>query len=144
MHMKRDPIRPPFGFTLIEMVIAMVILGIASTGIIMLYGNLFYRRADIQSVEQGNLLIQSCSDLIKGDKANIFSPTTINFSTLNQRCQYLPKLLNSSMTLVVASSQLVSASPSCTASSTNCIQFKIHTENASWKSQDTTLLLINY
>jgi len=144
MSMKRPPLQPSFGFTLIELVIAMVILGIASTGIIVLYGNLFYRRGDIQSIEQGNLLAQSCADLINGNKTAIFSASPINFSTLNNRCQYLPTLLNSSMTLVVDSSQWVSTTPSCSASAANCIRFKIHAENGSWKSQNTDLLLIKY
>lgn len=54
------------GFTLIEVVIAMLVLAVVTTAISKLNGNLFYQSTDIGIVQNNALLLQACADRIIG------------------------------------------------------------------------------
>ena len=52
------------GFTLIEMVVSMLVLGIAATAIITLNSNLFYRLTDVRDLQTGTQLLQACAEKV--------------------------------------------------------------------------------
>ena len=52
------------GFTLMESVVALVLLGIVSVAITSLNGNLFLRSDDMRSLQQSSQLLQACVDQV--------------------------------------------------------------------------------
>ncbi|WP_158236108.1 prepilin-type N-terminal cleavage/methylation domain-containing protein [Limnohabitans sp. JirII-31] len=62
--MKNTTRRSQRGFTLIEMVVSMLVLGIAATAIITLNSNLFYRLTDVRDLQTGTQLLQACAEKV--------------------------------------------------------------------------------
>lgn len=52
------------GFTLVESIIVLVVLGIAAAAIISLQGNIFRGKADNQSIQTGVQMMQACAEKI--------------------------------------------------------------------------------
>lgn len=73
-------IRPAFlqnGFTLMETVVALVLLAIVSVVITSANGNLFFRSTAMQTAQQGTQLLQACMDkLISARKSGGYSGVT--------------------------------------------------------------------
>jgi type II secretory pathway pseudopilin PulG len=130
-----------------EMLVSILLLGIASASIIVLYGGLFSRNSNTESVQEGALLVQSCVENINGMRkqvSNFFSTST---TTLGTSCNYLPTLHNSGTgtTLSVSANVFTSVTPPCPASPVSCLKFVIHAQNnGAQTSSDTTLFFINY
>lgn len=131
-----------------EMVVAILLLGIASATVIVLYGGLFTRNTSIENAQEGALLVQSCVENITGIRQQSSSFFSTSTTTLSTSCNYLPTLHNSGTGtgLSVVTSTLTSTTPPCPASPVNCIKFVIHAQNSSnvQISPDTTLFFINH
>lgn len=107
------------GFTLIELVISILILGVTSAAIIQLNGNLFRRSDDIKKIQNANLVLQACMDRIVGIRKAAVDVTTLTASALNASCQTIPTL-DSSITVTVTA-----VTPVSTLCPTSCVQFQI-------------------
>jgi len=145
--MKTTGFMRPSGFTLMEMVIAILLLAIASATVIVLYGNLYSRNTNTENAQEGALLVQSCVETITGlrkQSSGFFSTST---ATLSTSCNYLPTLHNSGtgISLSVTASTPTSTTPPCPASPVSCIKFVIRARDSSnvQVSPDTTLFFIN-
>ena len=132
----------PSGFTLIEMVVAILLLGIASATVIVLYGGLFSRNGNTENAQEGALLVQSCVENITGirqQSSTFFSTST---ATLATSCNYLPTLHNAGTgtSLSVAVTTPTSTTPPCPASPVSCIKFVIHAQNSGLQTSPDTVL----
>lgn len=145
--MKTTGLTRPSGFTLMEMVIAILLLAIASATVIVLYGNLYSRNTSTESAQEGALLVQSCVETITGLRKQSSSFFSTSTATLSTSCNYLPTLHNSGagISLSVTASTPTSTTPPCPASPVSCIKFVIRAQNSSnvQVTPDTTLFFIN-
>lgn len=142
MTMKYVTCRAPTGFTLIETIIAMLVLALVSVVIIRLNGGLFYRTTDIQAIQQSSLMVQACMDRIIGIRksSDIFTaPGTTLPSTICDTT-FLPSL-SPGMTLKVSSA--ISTSSLCPSGKT-CVQVNINTETSGVSKTPVTLFFVNY
>lgn len=139
MTMKHTTCRTATGFTLIETIIAMLLLALVSVVIVKFNGGLFYRASDIQSIQQSSLMVQSCVDRIIGIRKSkdVFANPA---SVLNSSCDTLPSLMTG-MTISVTSA--ISTSPLCPSGKT-CVQVDIKTTNGGVSRTPTTLFFVNY
>lgn len=62
--MRAHTIRTPQGFTLIELVVALLLLSIVALAITSLNGNLFLKSTYMRDLQQGNTLLQACVDQV--------------------------------------------------------------------------------
>lgn len=134
---------PASGFTLIEVVIATLLLAILTSSIIGLNGGLFNRTSDIQKVQQASLMVQACADLVIGIRKN--TDPNIFFSTpstaIGTSCSNLPSL-NTNITLSIASA-VTTASP-CPTGMT-CVQSDINAKTGATASTPlVTLFFVKY
>lgn len=137
----------PSGFTLMEMVIAILLLGIGAACIIVMYGGLYARISSTDNAQEGALLVQSCAELLTGKRQQSGTFFSTSTATLNTTCNYLPTLHNSGTgtTLSVTASTPTSATPPCPASPVACLQFAIHAQNNNAQtSPDSTLFFIQH
>lgn len=137
--MKRLTCCIPAGFTLMETIIAMLLLALASVVIIRLNGGLFYRADDILSIQQSSLMVQACVDRIIGIRKNtdIFTNPA---SALNSSCDSLPSLIPGMTMAVTATTFTSSACPS----GKTCVQANIATTTGGVNKAPVTLFFVNY
>lgn len=131
-----------------EMVVAILLLGVAAATVIVLYGGLYLRNSNTENAQEGALLVQSCVENITGLRQQSSSFFSTSTATLNTSCNYLPTLHNSGTGtgLSVTASTPTSTTPPCPASPVSCIKFVIHAQSSggAQTSPDTTLFFINY
>lgn len=135
------------GFTLIEVIISILLLGIVSATVIVLFGGLFARNSSTENAQEGALLVQSCVENITGMRMQSPSFFSTSTATLSSSCDYLPSLHNSGTgtTLSVTVSTPTSVTPPCPTSPVSCLQFVIHAQQgAVHTSPDTVLFFIQH
>ena len=71
------------GFTLMESVVSLLLLSIASVGIISLNGNLFLRANDMRDLYQGSQLVQACMDQVLSIRRSAGYTATPDCTELN-------------------------------------------------------------
>lgn len=140
--MKRPAI-PASGFTLIEAIIAILLLAVVTGGIIGLNGGLFSRASDIQKIQHASLMVQACADRVIGIRKSANPDTffTTPSTAIGNSCINLP-LLDASVTLSV-SSAVTTAAP-CPAGKA-CVQSDIHASTGATTSTPlVTLFFVKY
>ena len=71
------------GYTLIELLMVIVTLGIAAAAIVMLQGNIFSRRASMQDLQIGTQLIQDCSERLLATSRSAINGLGYNANALS-------------------------------------------------------------
>jgi prepilin-type N-terminal cleavage/methylation domain-containing protein len=92
--MKDLPPSGQHGFTLMESVVALVLLSIVSVVITSLNGNLFLRSGDMRGLQQSTQLLQACVDQVLGLRKTAGFAATFHCNELNA--------LNTGFTLTVS------------------------------------------
>lgn len=106
------------GFTLIETLIVMVVLGVAAVTIASLTGNLFVGQAANRDIVVGTQLMQQCAEKIMAVRRS--SAASAGYSNLNvSSCDGLPAPTGYAPA-TAASSPLTAGSAACPASSAGC------------------------
>ena len=75
------------GFTLIETIVVMTLLGIAAVTIIKLQGTVFYGKSDNQDLQVGVMLMQECAEQVIAVRRNA-GYTVVNTSTCSALGNY--------------------------------------------------------
>lgn len=120
------------GFTLIEVVVAIVLLAVASTAIISLNGQLFQQSAYMRSLQQATQVQQACVELVLAQRKSAGYAATLDCSTLNN--------LISGITLSVANAASVQYCPT----GLTCKQVEVSVSAPGISIKPATLLLVNY
>lgn len=127
--MKIRPAFAQYGFTLIETVVSLVLLGIVAVVISSMNGNLFFRSTAMQTAQQGTQLMQACMDkLISARKAGGYSGVT------NSACNALSGVTVSTPTSCPVALDDLNTFPGCK-------QFQI---TATGVGTPITLIFVNY
>lgn len=71
------------GFTLMESVVALLLLSVAALGIIQLNGNLFLRSQDMRDWQEGTQLVQACLDQLIATRNSAGFTATFHCDELN-------------------------------------------------------------
>jgi len=69
------------GFTLIESIIVLAVLGIAAAGIASMQGNIFSGRSDNRLIEVGTQLMQECAEQVLATRQRIGGYVLVTTST---------------------------------------------------------------
>ena len=121
------------GFTLMEMVVALLLLSIVSMAISSLNGNLFFSRTDMRGMQQGTQLLQACIDQVLAQRKSSGYGATFHCDELNA--------LNTGSTLAVT----LQATPDYCPSGLECKQVQITMTPAGGSStKPASLLFVNY
>lgn len=104
------------GFTLVEILIAMVALGVATTAIISLQAQVMRGAVDNREIVQGNQLLQQCAETILATRRRL-GYTSVSDSLCSNSLHTLESL-STAVSLHLDSSLL--SSSSCTSSSAVC------------------------
>lgn len=129
--MKAHPFFLQRGFTLIETIVSLVLLGILSMAMMTLNGNLFLRSNEMRNAHQGTQLLQACMDQL------ISVRKTAGFSGIKTTsCSNLGGATDLSVAVDDACPTNLSS-----LSSSGCKQVKI---TATGMSSTVTLLFVNY
>jgi len=124
---------PGKGFTLVETLIVMVVLGIAAVAIISLQGNIFKGQTDNQAIQVGVQLMQECAEQILATRrASGFAAST------SCSAMTLPGYTAPIVTTTVGSSTTITACPSATSNSCKLVSI------SQGGLTPVTLLLVNY
>lgn len=92
--MKDLPPSGQHGFTLMESVVALVLLSLVSVVITSLNGHLFLRSDDMRGLQQSTQLLQACVDQVISMRKSVSFATKLHCDSLNQ--------LNTGFTLSVS------------------------------------------
>ena len=130
--MKAPQTCSPKGFTLMESVIALLILGAVSLAIISLNGNLFLRSTEMRELQQGAQLLQACLDQVVGTRKTSGFAATPDCSELNT--------LVAGITLAVNPNATVEYCPP----NLQCKQIEIQVIRNGITSKPVSLLFVNY
>jgi prepilin-type N-terminal cleavage/methylation domain-containing protein len=121
------------GFTLIESVVAMVLLSIVSVVIISLNGNLFLNSSDMRGLHQSTQLLQSCVDQVMAIRKSSGFAATFHCDELNA--------LNTGFTLSVS----LKPTPDYCPSGLQCKQVLISVNKTGLSGGNpASVLLVNY
>lgn len=120
------------GFTLIEVVVATVLLAVAATAIISLNGQLFKQSAYMRSVQQATQVQQACAELVLAQRKTAGYSASFDCSTLNN--------LAAGFTLGVASASSVQYCPA----GMQCRQIEVSVSGSGFSPKPITLLFVNY
>ncbi len=120
------------GFTLVEAVVAIVLLAVVSTVVISLNGQLFMQSASMHSLQQGTQLQQACVEQVLAQRKSTGYATTFNCTALNA--------LGTGFTLGVSDAALVQYCPP----GLQCRQIEISVSGAGIAPRPATLLFVNY
>lgn len=71
------------GFTLMESVVALLLLSIASLGIVQLNGNLFLRSQEMRDWQEGTQILQACLDEVVAMRSSSGYSATFDCADLN-------------------------------------------------------------
>lgn len=127
--MKIRPVFLQHGFTLMETVVALVLLAIVSVVITSANGNLFFRSTAMQTAQQGTQLLQACMDkLIAIRKASGYSGVT------SSGCSTISGVTVSTATACPSQLDDLTTFPGCK-------QFQI---TATGVGKPITLIFVNY
>lgn len=131
------------GFTLIEAVVATLLLAIVASVIIGLNGGLFNHANDIQKIQQASLLVQACADRVIGIRRSTNQDTFFsNPSTaIGTGCSSLP---SPSPSITVSVVSAITTSSPCPNGKT-CVKSDIYANTGSSTSTAlVTLLFVKY
>ncbi len=121
------------GFTLIEVVVAIVLLALATTVIIGLNAQLFQRSTYMRSLQQGTQVQQACVELVLAQRKKTAGyAATYDCSTLNS--------LGTGFTLSVANAASVQYCPT----GLQCRQVEVSVSGSGITPKPVTLLFVNY
>ena len=131
--MKARPSVPYQGFTLMESVVALLLLSIVSVAIMGLNGNLFFRSTDMRGLQQGTQLLQACVDQVLALRKTSGYDATFHCNELNA--------LNTGFTLGVS----LQATPDYCPAGLECKQVLITVTPAGGSStKPASLLFVKY
>lgn len=129
------------GFTLVETLIVMVVLGIAAVAISSLQGNIFWRQAGNQTIQVGVQLMQECAEQILAKRRSVATGSGYSSIVANSVCSGLVNYGGISdapaVTLYLDGSNTTATT--CTSASSTCLA-KISIANLT----PITLQLVNY
>lgn len=138
MHYRTQTIQS--GLTLIEAIIAMVLLAIVSTSLTVMNGGLFKHAGGIEETKQGSLMVQSCVDRIIATR-KVSGVSALEADALQTACRNSVSSLNTDIALYVTLS-----TQSLTCPTSACTGFVIQAKSiaTSWKTEPATLFFANY
>lgn len=121
---KLKALHPQHGFTLMESIIALLLLSVASLGILHLNGNLFFRSQEMRDWQEGTQIVQACLDQVLALRSSAgFSatPDCAELNTLgtgftltvnpNVTVQYCPSGLQCKQVEITASKGTITSTP---------------------------------
>lgn len=129
--------RPTFlqgfrGFTLMETLIAMLLLGVVSAGIISLNGQLFWQSSRMYSLQQATQMQQACVEKLLTVRENAGYNATLDCNDLNA--------LGTGYTLSVTQANTSQACPT----GLNCKLVSVSVANTNFSFAAANLLFVNY
>jgi prepilin-type N-terminal cleavage/methylation domain-containing protein len=120
------------GFTLMESVVALLVLCMVSVAIISLNGNLFLRSRDAHDLQQGTQLLQACIDQVLSIRRTSGYAATLHCNEVNALVPGITLSVNPNATVEYCPTGL------------QCKEVQITLNRNGTSSAPTSLLLVNY